>query len=129
MSDSVDSIYDNPWWGSSDDGKPPEKSVLFPKPNEHGYSNTWAIEDFLQHNGVFTNGFRRCHSDSYMTCVDFAALDKAYNLLFEQYHPTEQDWSGIFKDWIGEIHQPPMRLVRLTIMRKLQLPLDTAKET
>jgi hypothetical protein len=116
--------FDNPWYMSLEDGELPSKERFFPKPNEHEYSNTWFMEDFLQHNSVFVSGFgsvrRKSHCDAYGTIVDFAALDVAYNLLVERYHPTEQDWSGILKSWSEGVNsQMPLKLVAIVIRHKL----------
>lgn len=113
-----------PWWSFGEGNTPPEKSHIFDSPNEHGFSNTWAMEDFLQFNDVFIAGFgetrRRAHCDAYGTIVDFAALDVAYNLLVEQYHPTEQDWSGLLKTWSEGVNsQIPLKLVAIVIKHKL----------
>ena len=116
--------FDNPWYLSMEDGKLPSKERFFTKPNEHGYSNTSFMEDFLQHNWVFIAGFglekRKSHCDAYGTIVDFAALDVAYNLLVGQYHPTEQDWSGLLKTWDEGVNsQIPLKLVAIVIKHKL----------
>ena len=120
------SLYDNPWWGLDGSDGAPEKQTLFTQPNKHGYSSTWAMEDFFQHNNVFMNSRgQRCHSDSYGTLVDFSALDKCLKLLEDQYHPTPDDWRGLVKDWTeGGNHQPPLRLVGGIIKSKTETKKD-----
>ncbi len=78
-----------------------------------------ALEDHLQANHVFKNGFdgRPCHSDSYMTIVDFAALDAA----FAKSEFSADDWKVGCEYWLtNENMQPPLRLVGHTIERKLK---------
>lgn len=118
--EAFESILDNPWFGFDDNVPPPKEGIFKPR-NPHGYSNTWPIEDFLQHAGVFVSGVdnRRCHSDSYMTCVEYSALDAALALLEEQYHPTPDDWLGLLKTWSGGNTQIPLRLVCLTVARRI----------
>lgn len=76
------------------------------------------IEDHLQLSKVFRNGFtgNTCHSDSYMTIVDFAALDAAF--ANSEFSPEE--WKYACEYWnTNENMQPPLRLVGATITRKL----------
>lgn len=77
-----------------------------------------GIEGHLQTQGVFRNGFdgRPCHSDSYMTIVDFAALDAA----FADSEFSAENWRYACDYWTtNENMQPPLRLVGFTIIRKL----------
>jgi hypothetical protein len=84
----------------------------------------WAcimeVEDSLQNADVFFNGFtgrRNCHSDSYGTCVDFATLAQ-WQAKAE--FPAERIAECV-RYWLGnENMQPPLRLVALTLERKLQ---------
>ncbi len=116
--------YSHPLGGLSEDGTIPKKELLF--------ENTDAMEDFLQHNRIFINPFMgtTCHSDSYGTVVDFAALDKALAVLNEHYQPVAKDWMKHLKYWLGNSNmQPPLRLVALTIARKygVDIPKESAK--
>ena len=106
--------FSHPFWGLSDDGCMPKKSVLFSEGNHD------PIEDFFQHNAIFINGRgQTCHSDSYGTIVDFSALEKSLTLLNEEFSPTKEDWIFHLSYWLGNPNmQPPLRLVALTIARK-----------
>lgn len=117
---SVD--LDNPWWGCSDDGKPPPKAEMF----RTEYDVSYGLEDFFQTNGVFVNGItgRRCHSDSYMTVASFTALDAALKLLEEAYHPTLEDWTPALRYWLENPNmQPPLILVARCIARRCNYPI------
>ena len=75
------------------------------------------IEDHLQDSMVFVSGFdgRRAHSDSYMTLVDFPALDRA--LLTDVFTPEE--WLEAAEYWAtNENMQPPLRLVSMIAKRR-----------
>lgn len=76
------------------------------------------IEDHLQSHHVFLNGISKqpCHSDSYLTTVSFDALDRAW----EAGGFSSQDWSQAIEYWLtNENMQPPLRLVALTLKRKM----------
>jgi len=84
------------------------------------YVSTNAIEDFLQHNEVFKNGMRgtSCHMDSYMTIVDYNALETALDILVEHYKPTAKEWKNIVDAWLSNPNnQPPAKLVAYYIER------------
>ncbi len=77
---------------------------------EAGWSDIMAIEDFLQEKGVFINGIsgKPAHADSYMTCVDFVALNavKATNPFIRA------QWAEAVKYWNTNPNmQPPLRIV------------------
>ena len=82
------------------------------------YEKTMEIEDFLQDSMVFVSGFdptRRAHSDSYMTIVEFPALDRA--LATDQF--TREEWLAAAEYWTtNENMQPPLKLVGLITKRK-----------
>lgn len=79
------------------------------------------VEDSLQEAGVFYNGIRgpghTCHSDSYMTCVDFGELEKWYaKELF-----SKEQFEYCIEYWLTNPNmQPPLRLVALTITRRMK---------
>lgn len=84
----------------------------------NSFDMVMEIEDHLQSHGVFRNGFdgKPCHSDSYMTLVDFPSLDAAFAV--SEYNPEE--WRYACNYWLtNENMQPPLRLVARTLMRKL----------
>jgi hypothetical protein len=95
--------FDSPWFFS--DGVPPEKAVLM--------EDMGALEDFLQHNKVFINGLsgRTAHMDSYMTVVDFIALEKALALLTETYKLESQDWVKPVTHWLMNPNMQPPALI------------------
>jgi len=98
-----------------------QKSDLFSK---DGADYIWeAMEDFLQEHEVFKNGLnaRPCHSDSYMTIVDFKALNKALDELDKKWKLTLDDWSATLRYWNENPNiQPPLRLVAATIERRYE---------
>jgi hypothetical protein len=112
-----------PWGFGKDHEDKPSKEEMFLN-NFDGKWNqvsTHAIEDFLQHNEVFKNGFRNtsCHMDSYMTIVDYHALETALDILIEEYNPSPKEWNNIVEAWMSNPNnQPPARIVALTIKRK-----------
>ena len=120
--------FSHPLWGLGEDDGIPAKPVLF----KGTWESTMAMEDFLQHNRVFVNGItgQTCHSDSYMTCVDYQALDKALGVLEEHYKPTVEDWKAHLRYWLtNQNMQPPLKLVALCLCRKLGVPSALFKES
>ena len=82
------------------------------------FDDILAVEDSLQEGSVFLNGIsgKPCHSDSYMTVVDFNKLNEWFAKgLFtkEQLLPCIDYWKT------NANMQPPLRLVALTLARKL----------
>jgi len=117
-----DSIDDYPWFGHDNNEPPPRTDFFGPSDDLHvSYGRRLRLESFFQHNGVFINGVRGtpCHMDSYMTCVDFGALDRCLALLDEQYEPAAEDWSAAVNMWVNGINmQPPSRIVGLIIANR-----------
>lgn len=78
------------------------------------------IEDFLQNKNVFLNGIsnKPCHSDSYMTVVDYNALDDVL-----QNNPfTLESWEKAIHEWLTNTNmQPPLKLVGLASKRFFKL--------
>jgi hypothetical protein len=84
------------------------------------FDQIMEVEDSLQEAGVFYNGIRgkghTCHSDSYMTCVDFEELDKwMARKLFKvkQLEYCVEYWKT------NPNMQPPLRIVASTVARNL----------
>ncbi len=112
-----------PWgFGKGYEDKPTKQEMFSNNFNgKWDYVSTDCVEDFLQHNEVFKNGFdnRTCHMDSYMTCVDHAALETALNILTEEYKPTAEEWNNLVKTWLAnQNNQPPAKMVAYYIQRK-----------
>jgi len=113
-----------PWGYDKNNEDKPSKHEMFNNDCD-GYwkiVSTEAIEGFLQHNEVFKNGIRNtpCHMDSYMTIVDFNALDTALDILIEEYNPSEKEWNNIVNAWLSNPNnQPPAKLIALYINRKI----------
>lgn len=79
------------------------------------------IEDYLQENKVFVNGItgRTCHSDSYMTIVEFKALDQALS----DSKFSKERWAESVEYWLTNPNmQPPLRLVAFQVCRKFAIP-------
>ena len=82
------------------------------------YDDIMAVEDSLQEAAVFYNGMRgpghTCHSDSYMTCVDFEKLEKWYAKgLF-----SKEQLEYCIEYWTTNPNmQPPLKLVAFTVSR------------
>ncbi len=120
MSDTDIFCWPSPW-GFEENSPPPAKRELFP---DDGRPLTWGIEDFLQHNNVFRNGItgRPCHSDSYMTILDYESSEKCVALLEETLKPDKKDWQSLVTSWLGSPNtQPPLRLFALLLVAKFQL--------
>ena len=111
-------------WGFGKGYEKPSRDEMFNNTLDGRWKHvcTNTIEDFLQHNEVFKNGIRGnpCHMDSYMTIVDYNALDTALEVLIEEYKPTEQEWNNIVESWLSNPNnQPPAKIVAYHIQRKL----------
>ena len=82
-------------------------------------SKTLDIEEYLGDNNVFLSGIngRPAHSDSYMTILDFSALQKAVGKgnLF-----TRQEWTEAAEYWIEVGYlTPTLKILGLTTKRWL----------
>ena len=82
-------------------------------------TNTFDIEDYLQNKNVFVSGIngRRTHMDSYMTVIDFTALQNAV----KENPYTREDWTEATRYWnqMGYL-SPTIKLLSLTIKRWLE---------
>lgn len=78
----------------------------------------WEVEDYLQDNNVFINAMsnKPCHSDSYMTVVDYDKLIECFP------GPYAVDkWQTMVDYWLGiETHIPALKLVALELTRQLK---------
>jgi hypothetical protein len=82
------------------------------------YDQIMEVEDTLQEARVFLNPYtnQTCHSDSYATIVDFLALNK----WIEKKLFTREILLDCISYWLENPNmQPPLRLVALTLQRKL----------
>jgi hypothetical protein len=114
-------------WGFSSNCSPPSREEMF---SEFGFNSKWklastlCIEDFLQHNEVFQNGMsgQSCNMDSYMTIVNYKALDRAIKILEEHYNPTKEEWGNVCNSWLLGINtQPPAKIVARYIKNKFDI--------
>lgn len=91
------------------------------------YPRQLILEDFLRHNKVFVNGItgRPCHSDSYLSCVEFHVFDETIQLLNDTVGAVPSDWLPFAKKWAFGINmQPPFRVVGRLLIRKAGLVPD-----
>lgn len=71
-------------------------------------NDLWEAEDSLQNAGVFVNQRgQKCHSDSYNTLVNFAALAN-----WQKNHSVSKE---VLNYMTGINQQPPMRIVAAMI--------------
>lgn len=112
-------------WGYGSDSMPPEHKEMFPDPwGECKYVCNYAIEDFLQHNEIFYNLIKgtSCHMDSYMTGVNYNALDTALDILDKNYNQTKEEMQRIFDAWMSNHNtQIPARIVAGEIKHRYNL--------
>jgi len=83
-------------------------------------NTTDALEDKLQEGNVFVSGIngRPTHSDSYMTVLDFVALDKAWETIKDS--QSKEEWELACAYWVSQKSICPILcLLGLTIKRKL----------
>lgn len=92
---------------------PAELSAIIPDANDHGFRCSSGFEQLLQDNHVFINGIKGtpCHSDSYMTCVDYARLKIVLDALEAQFAIAPTVIKGLIDTLEGINQQIPMRLV------------------
>lgn len=118
MSNQLD--FEDPFWSVANEDGTLEKTNFFPSDPEQ-FDMIGGVEDFLQHNKVFINGItgNTAHSDSYMTIVDYDALEKALNAVDDKFKPTKEDWKVCIDYWKNNVNmQPPLRLVSAYIGRR-----------
>ncbi len=115
MSKEPEYPYGHPFWLN----KPGKNEVLEPFP--------LCMEDLFQSGHVFKNGIKGtpCHSDSYMTCVDFKNLDIAFDIIQKEYNLTKEEWMPFLTYEICNVNtQPPLFIVAMMICFKMGI--DTA---
>lgn len=81
-------------------------------------TNTFDIEEYLQSKIVFISGIngRRTHMDSYMTIIDFTALQNAV----KENSYTREDWTEAARYWAAMGYlSPTIKLLSITIKRWL----------
>lgn len=117
--------WSNPW-GYEDEEPPPERSTFFPEVDDDvcWYSARLSIEDFWQHNAVFYNLIKgnTCHSDSYMTGVAYANLDRAADIFKRHYSPTKEEMTRHFNSWINiQTFVPALQIAASEFCRKFDV--------
>lgn len=103
--------YGHPFWF----GKAAKEEYL------HGNGPLMLIDDF-QAGHCFINGIKKtpCHSDSYMTILDYAAADKVFDILQAEYSFSKEIWQNFCSFWINHINKQPMTcLLGYHIQRKI----------
>jgi len=84
-------------------------------------SVTDSMEDLLSEHNCFVNGFtnKPSHSDSYMTVLDFIALNKAWEIIKNNY--TKEQWLSACGYWKSQNYLSPiLGLLGMTIERKFE---------
>ena len=79
--------------------------------------DSWELEDILQEAGVFTNGItgKQCHSDSYMTCVEYKPLFDLLSLVSDADKPR---WVNIAKKEWMDGPSIALKMVARLVIRK-----------
>lgn len=104
--------WESPWGLESSDM--PDKDELF-----HS-GNTQALEDYLQHNGVFVSSVdgKPRHSDSYGTLLHYERATAAITLLQGKVKPEVEEWLPILRVWLECPNMtPPLRLFAAMVAR------------
>lgn len=79
--------------------------------------------DLFQDGHCFLNGFQNapCHPDSYMTILDYAAVDKAFKIIQDEYNLPKEKWLAFCDFWVDHINKQPITcLLGLHIRRKFE---------
>lgn len=78
--------------------------------------------DLFQDGHCFLNGFRNtpCHPDSYMTVLDYSAVDKTFKIIQDEYNLPKEKWLAFCDFWVNHTNKQPITcLLGLYLKRKV----------
>lgn len=104
--------YGHPFWL----GKPPVEDF------DDG-DNSLLLLDLFQGGHCFLNGIKNtpCHPDSYMTVLDYDAVDKTFKIIQDEYSLPKEKWIGFCDFWLNHTNRQPITcLLGLHLRRKFQ---------
>lgn len=79
--------------------------------------------DLFQNGHCFLNGFRNtpCHPDSYMTVLDYSAVDKTLKIIQDEYNLPKEKWLAFCDFWVNHTNKQPITcLLGLHVKRKFE---------
>lgn len=85
--------------------------------------NSLLLLDLFQNGHCFLNGIRNtpCHPDSYMTVLDYDAVDKTFKIIQDEYSLPKEKWIGFCDFWLNHTNRQPITcLLGLHLRRKFQ---------
>lgn len=80
-----------------------------------------SLLDLFNAGHCFLNGFRNtpCHPDSYMTVLDYAAVNKTFNIIQQEYSLSKDQWLEFCDFWENHTNKQPITcLLVMEIRRK-----------
>lgn len=103
--------YGHPFW------------VHKPEVEEFDGDYPLALLDLFQGGHCFLNGIRNtpCHPDSYMTVLDYDAVDKTFKIIQDEYSLPKEKWLSFCDFWVNHTNKQPITcLLGLHIRRKFE---------
>ena len=82
-----------------------------------------VLIDLFQDGHCFLNGIKNtpCHSDSYMTVLDYDAVDKTLKIIQDEYSLPKEKWLDFCDFWVNHTNRQPITcLLGLHLRRKFQ---------
>lgn len=103
--------YGHPFW--------PNKPTI----EEFGGDSPLLLLDMFQGGHCFLNGIKNipCHPDSYMTVLDYDAVDRAFKIIQHEFSLPKEKWIAFCDYWINHINKQPITcLLGLYLRRKFE---------
>lgn len=95
-----------------------------PSIEEFGDSdNTLLLLDLFQGGHCFLNGIKRtpCHCDSYMTVLDYDAVDRTFKIIQDEFSLPKEKWIAFCDFWLNHANRQPITyLLGMHLKRKFE---------
>jgi len=88
-----------------------------------GSDSPLFLLDLFNAGHCFLNGFRNtpCHPDSYMTVLNYDAVDKTFKIIQDEYSLPKEKWLAFCDFWLNHTNKQPITcLLGLHIRRKFK---------
>lgn len=103
--------YGHPFW------------VLKPELSDFGGDYPLLLLDLFSNGHCFLNGIRNtpCHCDSYLTVLDYDAVDKTFKIIQDEFSLPKEKWLYFADYFIDHINKQPITcLLGLHIKRLIE---------
>ena len=111
MKEAVEYPYGHPFW------------LCKPSIQDFSGDSALLLLDLFQGGHCFLNGIKRtpCHPDSYMTILDYEAVDRTYQIIQTEFSLAKEIWIAFCDYWINHTNvQPITYLLGMHLKRKIE---------